>query len=133
VALAAFAAATISGAKPMETGVAAMRFGWVAFVIPFMFVLSPTLLMIGEPLHVVLNLVTATFGVYLISVAFTGYFVRPLSLPVKAGMLIAGLMTIFPDSALDLGGVVDGAGAVLGVVLLAWEYRSRRRATHDPA
>jgi TRAP transporter 4TM/12TM fusion protein len=133
VALAAFAAATISGAKPMETGIAAMRFGWVAFVIPFMFVLSPTLLMIGEPLHVVLNLVTATFGVYLISVAFTGYFVRPLSLPVKAGMLVAGLMTIFPDSALDLGGVVDGAGAALGILLLAWEYRGRRRATHDPA
>ncbi len=49
IALAAFAAATISRADPMRTGYVAMRMGWVAYVIPFLFVLSPTLIMIGNP------------------------------------------------------------------------------------
>ena len=49
VALAAYAAANISKAGVMETGWAACRIGWVKFVLPFMFVLSPTLLMIGTP------------------------------------------------------------------------------------
>ena len=46
VALAAFAAANITKAGPMETGWAACRIGWAKFVLPFMFVLSPTLLML---------------------------------------------------------------------------------------
>jgi TRAP transporter 4TM/12TM fusion protein len=47
VALAAFAAANISRAGPMETGWAACRIGWAKFILPFMFVLSPTRLTSG--------------------------------------------------------------------------------------
>jgi len=128
IALASFAASTISGASPMATGFQAMRLGWVAYIIPFMFVLSPTLLMKGDPVHIVVNILTAGFGVYMISVAFAGYFVRRLSLPVKLMMLLAGLMTIFPDSAIGVGGQIDGAGVVLGLLLLGYEYRSVRHA-----
>jgi TRAP transporter 4TM/12TM fusion protein len=128
IALASFAASTISGANAMSTGFQAMRLGWVAYLIPFMFVLSPTLILKGDPLHVAMNIVTASFGVYVISVAFAGYFVRPLSRPVQALMLLAGLMTIFPDSAIEAGGLIDAAGAVLGILLLGNEYRSVRKA-----
>jgi TRAP transporter 4TM/12TM fusion protein len=127
IALASFAASTISGASPMATGFQAMRLGWVAYIIPFMFVLSPTLLMKGDPVHIVLNILTASFGVYLISVAFADYFVRRLRWPVQLLMMLAGLMTIFPDSAIGVGGLIDAAGAVLGLLLLAYEYRSARR------
>ncbi|MHA1109434.1 MAG: TRAP transporter permease, partial [Alphaproteobacteria bacterium] len=48
VAIGAYAAATLTGADPLRTGFAAMRFGWLAFVIPFLFVASPTLLMEGS-------------------------------------------------------------------------------------
>jgi TRAP transporter 4TM/12TM fusion protein len=127
IALASFAASTISGASPMATGFQAMRLGWVAYLIPFMFVLSPTLLMKGDPVHIVINILTASFGVYMISVAFAGYFVRLLSLPAKLVMLLAGLMTIFPDSAIGVGGYIDGAGVVLGLLMLGYEYRSTSR------
>jgi TRAP transporter 4TM/12TM fusion protein len=127
IALASFAASTISGANPMATGFQAMRLGWVAYIIPFMFVLSPTLLMKGEPLHIALNIMTASFGVYIISVAFAGYFVRPLKWPVQVLMLVAGLMAIFPDSAIAVGGLIDAAGVVLGVALLGFEYSRARR------
>jgi len=132
VALASFAASTISGANAMSTGFQAMRLGWVAYIIPFMFVLSPTLIMKGDPLHIAMNIVTASFGVYIISVAFAGYFVRPLTLGKKALMLVAGMMTIFPDTAIGAGGFIDAAGAVLGILLLGYEYRSVKR-TPAPA
>ncbi len=77
IALAAFAAASISRADPMRTGYAAMRMGWVAYVIPFLFVLSPTLIMVGTPWMIALNAATATVGVYIGSVAMTGYFHPP--------------------------------------------------------
>ena len=48
IALAAFAAASIARAPAMATGWAAMRFGWSAYVIPVLFVFSPTLLLIGD-------------------------------------------------------------------------------------
>ena len=51
IALAAYAAASIAGAPAMATGLAVMRFGWSAFVIPVLFVFSPTL-MIGAPLDI---------------------------------------------------------------------------------
>jgi TRAP transporter 4TM/12TM fusion protein len=132
IALASFAAATISGANAMSTGFQAMRLGWVAYIIPFMFVLSPTLIMKGDPLHIAMNIVTASFGVYIISVAFAGYLVGPLSRPVQGLMLLAGLMTIFPDSAIQAGGLIDAAGAVLGLLLLGYEYRNVKR-TAAPA
>ena len=72
VAIAAFAASSISGATPMRTGLEAMKVGWVAYVIPFMFVFSPTLLMIGQPTAIIFDVVTAIVGVFLISVGGVG-------------------------------------------------------------
>ncbi|MGD9715196.1 MAG: TRAP transporter permease, partial [Thermomicrobiales bacterium] len=127
VALASFAASTISGAGPISTGFQAMRFGWVAYVIPFMFVLSPTLIMKGPPVEIAMNIATASFGVYLISVAFAGYFVRTLPLGLRSLLLLAGLMTIFPDSAIGARNMIDAAGAVLGLLILGREYLTFRR------
>ena len=50
VAIAAYAAASIAGSDPMKTGWAAVRFGWIAYVIPFLFVGAPSLLLDGPPL-----------------------------------------------------------------------------------
>jgi TRAP transporter 4TM/12TM fusion protein len=127
VALASFAAATISGANAMSTGFQAMKLGWVAYIIPFMFVLSPTLILKGDPMHIAINIATASFGVYIISVAFAGYFVRPLTRAKQALMLLAGIMTVFPDSAIGAGGVIDATGALLGLAVLGYEYRQVAR------
>jgi TRAP transporter 4TM/12TM fusion protein len=126
IALAAFAAAAISRADPMATGFAAMRMGWVAYVIPFLFVLSPTLVMQGAPDRIALNVVTAVIGVYMISVVMVGYFTRPLGPAVRALLGLAGLAALFPDSAIGAGGLVDLAGIVVGLAILGREYMVRR-------
>jgi len=126
IALAAFAAASISRADPMRTGYAAMRMGWVAYVIPFLFVLSPTLIMVGTPWMIALNAATATVGVYIGSVAMTGYFTRPLSPVTRILLGIGGLAAVFPDTAVGMHGVIDGAGIVLSAAILGREYLATR-------
>jgi hypothetical protein len=51
VAVAAFAAASIAQADPVRTGFAGVKFGWSAYIVPFLFVSSPTLLMQGTPVR----------------------------------------------------------------------------------
>jgi TRAP transporter 4TM/12TM fusion protein len=127
IALAAFAAASISRADPMKTGFVAMRMGWVAYVIPFLFVLSPTLLAVGSTWKVALNAGTATIGVYIVSVAMVGYFTRPLALIPRTLLGLGGLAALFPDTAVGASGIVDLAGLTLSAVILGREYLVTRR------
>src|SRR3546814_13815623 len=70
VALAAVAAASIAGANPLNTGFMAMRLGAINFVLPFLFVLNPTLIPIGAPLAIVHHVTTATLAASLMATAF---------------------------------------------------------------
>ena len=128
IALAAFAAATLTKADPMATGFVAIRFGWVAYVVPFLFVLSPTLLLLGDD-HFVLtvNVASATVGVYLISVAAIGYFSRPLNWGYRLILALAGVAALLPDFELGFDGVADSAGTAIGIVILGREYLIGRR------
>ncbi len=129
IALAAFAAASIARSDPMKTGFVAMRMGWVAYVIPFLFVLSPTLIMAGPPWQIALNAATATVGVYIASVAMVGFFTRPLGALTRILLGIGGLAAVFPDTAIGLTGIVDSAGILLSAAILGREYL----ATHGAA
>ncbi|MRG84833.1 TRAP transporter fused permease subunit [Salinibacillus xinjiangensis] len=75
VALAAFAAAGISGTNPMKTGVKAFQIGLAAFIVPFVFVYSPELLLQSENIMgTILATVTAIIGVYLLAAAVQAWF-----------------------------------------------------------
>jgi TRAP transporter 4TM/12TM fusion protein len=130
VALAAFAAASIAGASPMATGWAAVRFGWTAFVVPVLFVLSPSLLLIGAPGEIAVAVVTATFGVWLVSAAMAGYFAGPLSPAMRAGFAVAGALALVPAGAFEGAVWTDIAGVAFGLGLMAMDWR---RAARRPA
>lgn len=128
IALAAFAAASIAKAPAMSTGLAAMRFGWSAYVIPVLFAFSPTLILIGAPVEIGVAVLTATIGVWLVSAALAGYFARALS-PVQRGLFgFAGLMALVPASAFEGAVFTDIAGVLLGVALMAADILAARRA-----
>lgn len=121
VAIAAFAAASLTGADPMRTGFAAVRFGWMAYVIPFLFVASPNLLMQGAPLSIGLTFATVLTGVWLVSVSVVGYFKRPLAPAMRMGFAVAGLLLLFPSGALPGALTADLVGFVLAVLLVSRE------------
>ena len=128
VAIAAFAAATLTGEDAMKTGFAAMRFGWFAYLVPFLFVLSPSLLMEGGAFEVIATAVTAAGGVWLVSIAIMGYFVRELGLLLRFLFGLAGLALLIPGSGFEGAQLTDIAGLVIGALLIGREVVASRAA-----
>jgi len=126
VAVAAFAAAAIAKADPMRTGFEAVRFGWTAFVVPFLFVASPTLILIGTPVAIAQAVATAFAGVWLISIAMAGHFVRPLGWPMRVLFAGSGLLALIPAGAFPGAEFTDIAGVLIGAALIAHELMHRR-------
>jgi TRAP transporter 4TM/12TM fusion protein len=127
VALAAFAAATVARSDPIRTGFAATRFGWTAFIVPILFVYSPSLLMIGSPVSIIVNSVTAVFGVWLISSAAVGYFMRRLSPPLRLGFAVTGLASLIPADAFAGGVLLNVVGVAAGIAVMLYEYTATTR------
>lgn len=133
VALAAYAAASLANTDAMKTGWLAMRFGWIAFVIPFLFIRAPSLLLEGSLTSVLQAVATSLFGVWLICAAMAGYAMRTLSLPMRIGFGIAGILLFIPAESLPHGEWTDIVGFGLGAVLLAVEIMATRRVRRQAA
>ena len=107
--------------------------GWSAFVVPFLFVFSPVLVLQDfQTADLVFALGTAIAGVWLVCAGITGYFVRPLGMPMKAAFTVAGILLMTPRDIVAWGLWLDLAGLALGMILIAVEYaavRRERRAT----
>jgi TRAP transporter 4TM/12TM fusion protein len=128
VAIAAFAAASLSGADPMRTGFAAMRFGWIAYVIPFMFIYAPSLLMQGSATAIALAAVTAAAGVWLASVGVVGFLVRPLNALERLLFAGSGIALVIPAGAFPGAIYTDLGGLVLAILLVTRELMFKRAA-----
>ena len=126
IALAAFSAAAIARAPAMATGWAAMRFGWSAYIIPFLFVFSPTLILIGAPQEIALAVITAVIGVWLISAALAGYFSTQLSIFSRGLFALAGMMALLPSGLFPGAVITDIVGVALGAVLMWRDVRLGR-------
>ena len=118
VALAAYAGAGISGGNALKTGVHASKLAIAAFIIPYVFVLSPVLLMVdATPLALVSVTLTALLGMIAISSALCGFLADHCRPYERILLIIAGLLMIKP------GGITDLVGLVLFVVILVMQYR----------
>jgi TRAP transporter 4TM/12TM fusion protein len=127
IALAAFAAAALCQADAMTIGFTAMRLGWVAYIIPFLFVFAPSLLLIGSSYNIVLNIGTAVIGVYVISVASIGYFTRPIAPGWRVGLMIVGGAALLPTVLTPGGAFIEIFGSALAILFLAREWWTARR------
>jgi TRAP transporter 4TM/12TM fusion protein len=127
VAIGAFAAASLSGADAMRTGYAAMRFGWTAFVVPFLYVFSGTLILRGNLTHILLDVTTAISGIWFVSGAVIGYTTRIVGMLYRALCGLAGFALLIPIGLFSGARYVNILGACLAVVLLFAEVLVRRR------
>jgi len=132
VALAAFAAANIGGADPNRTGWTAARIGWSAYIVPFLFVFSPSLLMSGNPLTIAWAFITAALGVWMGTIGVVGYYSRPLAVPLRALFVLAGVLCLIPADAFPWAVLTDVAGFALGAVLLGREVMYERARLTAP-
>jgi TRAP-type uncharacterized transport system fused permease subunit len=132
VAIAAFAAASLTGADAMKTGFTAMRFGWVAYVIPFIFVFSPTLLLRGSPLQIVIDVLTALIAVWVVSAAVIGYHVRAAGPLERMILAAAGLVLLLPSVAFERPLLIHSLAALVAAALVIPGIR-RGKAEPDAA
>lgn len=111
VALAAYAAAGLAGTDPNRTGFAATRIAMAGYIVPYMFVYGPAMLLVGSPVEVVIALCSGLLGCYALAAAIQGYLlIRSASL-VRAVLFVAALLLIKPGWETDLIGVVLLLGA----------------------
>jgi TRAP-type uncharacterized transport system fused permease subunit len=126
VALSAFAAANIAGADVDKTGWTATRIGWAAYIVPFLFALSPSLLMIGTPWSIAWAVLTASLGIWLGTIGVVGYFYAQVAPLYRVLFVAAGVLTLIPADMFPGALVTDIVGLGLGAVLVARELRVRR-------
>jgi TRAP-type uncharacterized transport system fused permease subunit len=98
IAIGAFFAASIAKADPIKTSFTAMRLGWTAYIIPFLFVTSPALLLIGNPTSIAVAVISALIGVWAVSVGFVGYLGYKRKLGARLAFMIAGALFLVPLS-----------------------------------
>ncbi|ASP23683.1 C4-dicarboxylate TRAP transporter large permease protein DctM (plasmid) [Antarctobacter heliothermus] len=127
VALASFAAAHIAKANPWQTSWMSMRFAWVAYVVPFLFVAAPSLLMIGDTVNIVHATVTALIGVGAVSVGFVGFLMSTVPGVLRPIWVIAGVAAMVPGRAFEHAQLVEAAGIVAILVCLAQQLPMVRR------
>ncbi|MEX0871602.1 MAG: TRAP transporter fused permease subunit [Aquisalimonadaceae bacterium] len=129
VALAAFAAANLAGADPWRTAMTAIRLGWTAYLVPFLFVMSPALLLIGDSTRIVLAVVTALAGVWMVSVAITGYLTGAVPWLLRLVLAMSGVMALIPADAFDQALALEIVGLVLGVLAASYAVHRGRAAS----
>jgi TRAP transporter 4TM/12TM fusion protein len=121
VALAVYAANGLSGAGLWESGLAAVKLGLTGYIIPFMFVFGPSLLLIGAWSTIALTTVSAVCGVVLLAAGLHGYLITHANMWQRGLMVAAAFCLIKPGIYTDL------AGAALAVIVIATQLIERRK------
>ena len=98
-----------------------MKIGAAGFIVPFMLIYEPALLMIGTWPSIIGAFITASFGILLFAGGLHGYFLTAANYWQRALLIVAGLLLIDP------GFVTDVIGAVLALVIIASQWFERRR------
>ena len=116
VALASYVAAGIAGTDLNKVGWTAFKYGLVSFMLPFMFVYGPSLLLKGEPLTIVTTIILSTIGIFAIACGIVGYFKTNLAIWQRILLFVAGVLLV------NEGFITD----VIGFILIILIYISNR-------
>jgi TRAP transporter 4TM/12TM fusion protein len=120
VAISAYVAAGIAGAPMAKTGWTAFRLGISSFLIPFAFVYSQALLLMGPLAKVLLATVTSVIGIFSLSVSMEGFWLEKANIVQRVLAFAAAVVLIIPGWRTDLIGL-----ALLSVVII-WQLALRR-------
>ena len=119
--LSPFAAAAIAGSPPMATAWQAMRLGAVLFIVPFMFVYSPELLMLGSWPEILFAFARAGLGIFCLAAGLQGWLRCRATVLDRALLVTAGFLFVVPN-------LVAGAGGLI-LLVLTWGLQTLRRAS----
>ncbi len=123
VALAAMAGAAIAKSDPLKTGLQASKLAIAAFLVPFLFVLNPQMLMLNAQWYEMLQIiVTSVIGMIGIGMGMERFWTSKLNLLQTILALCGGLLLIYPGTVTDIIGIV-----LVGIVVLWQRFESQRK------
>jgi TRAP transporter 4TM/12TM fusion protein len=125
VALAVYAAAGIAKADLWASGWAAVKIGAAGFIVPFMIIYEPALLMIGTWPQIIGAFATASCGILLFASGLHGYFITAANGWQRVLLIAGGLLLIDP------GLITDIVGAVIAAVVIFWQLLTRRQVAQQ--
>jgi len=129
VALAGYAASAIAKCEPMKTAITSTRLAIAAYLVPYMFVFNPHMLLTQvetTPIHIVQIIITSLIGMFSLAASFEGFMFRKMNPLWRLLGIAAGLLLIHPGAFTDLIGI--GAIAVI-VVVQQLQIRRDKQAT----
>lgn len=109
VCLAAYAGAAIAEAGAMRTGVVAFKIGIVAYIIPFIFVFEPALLLEGDLFTVAMAVTSSIIGVIMLAAGIQGYFLKSCNTVERLVLVASSLALIYPGAYSDIIGLSLGS------------------------
>ncbi|WP_337998108.1 TRAP transporter fused permease subunit [Oleispirillum naphthae] len=122
VALAAYAASSISGAPPNKTGFTAMGLGIIAFIIPIFFLYNNAYLLQGDKTNVALAIVSGVAAVLFVAAAMIGHIKQPLVWWKRVAFFGLMILSLMPSFEVTTGAIV------IGVTLFVIEFRKPARS-----
>ena len=127
VAFAAYAAANIARTDGWTTGWIACVVGWSTFILPFLFVLTPSLLMDGTWIEIVLNFSRVLFGIWLGTMAAVGFALAPLGRGGRVLYAIVSLAVVLPPETFEGAIFVNAVGITAAIALLVFDWMRRKQ------
>lgn len=119
VAIAAYAGANLAESDPMQTGIEAFNIAMAGYLVPFIFVFSPTLVLQDATIIQILwAAATATLGVTLLSAGLQKFFKAPLNGVARIIVVFAALCLIHPGIYTDVLG--------FAVAIVLWVLQTRK-------
>ena len=109
----------------METGYQSVRFGIAAYIIPFVFVYSPALILKGTPGEVFLIVIKCIFALGLVAIACSGFLYKNINWVTRCLFCLAALGLLVPNNA-EIGftsWILNGSGFVLAALIFLFEWR----------
>ncbi|WP_087484249.1 TRAP transporter permease [Brachybacterium massiliense] len=131
VCLAAYAGSGIAGSNPLKTGVTALRLAIAGFLVPFVFVLEPSLLLAGTVTEMIPALVTVILGMVAIAAGLAGYLFGNTTTLERTLLIVGGVLMVYPSIPVSLAGMV--LAALVIALQLIRRRRNRDRAGTAPA
>lgn len=121
VALASYAAASLAGASPAKTAYTALRLGLAAYIVPYMFVYHPSLLLIGDFYIVIVTIISAIFGILALGTAVQGWLYGKISIIFRILLFTSALLLIWPELFTSI------FGAVILITLSVFRYKLSKK------
>ena len=127
VAIASFTAAGLAGARPFDVAMQGLKIAAPGFIIPFMFVYNPSLLLENSsPTELIITVITATLGVLFLAIAGAGYSFHPTAKIIRLSYGLASLLLIIPEH------ITDAVGVAVLIIAALIDFKSKERTGPSP-